>query len=89
MYIVYVLRSHRGLRYIGHTSNLDRRLEEHNSGMCKTTKVDTGWTVVYQETHESRGEAMKREKWLKSGAGRGFLREREVETMKSFDPENQ
>ncbi|MDD4052123.1 MAG: GIY-YIG nuclease family protein [candidate division Zixibacteria bacterium] len=81
MYTVYVLRSHRGLRYIGHTSNLDQRLREHNSGTCKTTKVDTGWVVVYQETFGSRSEAMKREKWLKSGAGREFLRAREATSI--------
>ena len=73
MYTVYVLLSDTGKRYTGHTEHLDQRLVEHNSGRCKSTKVDTGWRVIYTELYKTRGEAMKREKWLKSGVGRRFL----------------
>jgi len=73
MFAVYVLGSASGKLYVGHTSDLKRRLVEHNSGMCKTTKVDTDWQVVYSEDCTTRGQAMKREKWLKTGVGREFL----------------
>ncbi len=73
-FVVYVIRSKSGKQYIGHTSDLDRRLVEHNTGLCKTTKVDTGWIVVYQEACSNRGEALKRERWLKTGVGREYLK---------------
>jgi putative endonuclease len=49
-------------------------LNEHNNGQCKTTKADSGWVLVHSEEYGSRGEAMKREKWLKTGVGREFLK---------------
>ena len=73
MFSVYMIQSRHGNRYTGHTSDLKRRLLEHNSGLCKTTKVDCGWRVIYQELYGTRGEAMKRERWLKSGAGRKYV----------------
>jgi putative endonuclease len=63
-----------GKRYTGHTSDLNRRLKEHNSGMCKSTKIDIDWKVIYAEEYPTRSEAMKREKWLKSGRGSRFLK---------------
>ncbi len=74
MYTVYVIQSRSGKRYTGYTGNLERRLQEHNSGKCKTTKSSTGWQVIYRESFDSRSEAMSRERWLKSGKGRDFLR---------------
>jgi putative endonuclease len=75
MFTVYVIQSNRGERYTGHTENLRRRLLEHNSGLCKTTKVDSNWRVIYSEEFDSRGEAVKRERWLKTGKGREFIDE--------------
>ena len=73
MFIVYVLESNSGNRYTGHTENIEKRLFEHNNGMCKTTKADRNWQLVYSERYPTRSEAMKREKWLKTGAGRVYL----------------
>jgi len=73
MYIVYVIKSKTGHRYTGHTNDLERRLIEHNSGLCKTTCRESTWQVIYTEEYSIRSEAMKREKWLKSGRGRDFL----------------
>jgi len=73
MFTVYVLQSVRGKGYIGHTSDLVRRLLEHNSGLCKTTKVDRNWQVIYSEEFTTRGEAIKRERWMKIGIGREFM----------------
>ncbi|MFC1476154.1 GIY-YIG nuclease family protein [Candidatus Zixiibacteriota bacterium] len=74
MFWVYVLESGGGKRYIGHTGDLDRRLVEHNSGLCKTTKADRDWQIVYTEQFSTRGEAIKREKWMKTGVGREFIK---------------
>ena len=73
-FYVYVLRSEEGYRYIGHTPDLERRLSEHNTGRTRWTKRGHGWEVIYTESYESRSEAMQREKWLKSGVGREWLK---------------
>ena len=62
MFTVHVLKSSEGKIYTGHTDNLPRRLSEHNSGLCKTTKSGTDWQTIYTEQFPTRGEAMKREK---------------------------
>ena len=72
MFTVYVLESEKGSRYTGHTENLQKRLTEHNSGTCMTTKANKSWTVVYTEELQTRSETMQREKWLKSGTGGRF-----------------
>ncbi len=78
MYHVYVIRSETtGRRYIGQTSDLRRRLQEHNDrehNRRKFTSRHAGpWRLVYSEHHETRSEAMMRERWLKSGVGRAWL----------------
>ena len=75
MYTVYVLKSQKDNKlYIGQTSNLGKRLNEHNSGMCKSTKSRLPFELLYTENYKTRSEAMKREKYFKTGVGREFLR---------------
>ena len=74
MYVVYVLESEKGKHYTGHTSDLGRRLLEHDSGLCTTTRRDRDWRVVYLEEYCSRTKAIRRERWLKTGLGREFIR---------------
>jgi putative endonuclease len=76
VYIVYILRSQKdGKRYIGITNNLERRLQEHNSGKTKSTKTRIPVDVIYTETYDSLREARLREKYLKTSAGRRYLKE--------------
>jgi len=79
MYFVYVLKNLRtGGNYIGHTGNLARRLMQHNSSNYKperyTNKISGPWQLVHKEEYSSRAEAMKREKFLKNGQGRDYLK---------------
>jgi putative endonuclease len=68
MYYIYILRSYKdGKLYIGQTKNLPRRIAEHNLGMCRSTKSRIPFELEYYEIYITRGEAMKREKELKSG----------------------
>ena len=76
MYFIYVLKSvNYGTRYVGSTENIDKRLIDHNLGRVPYTKGRLPWKLIYQERFDSRGEAIKRERFLKSGQGRKFLDE--------------
>ena len=64
---VYILRSlSRGRFYCGHTSDLERRLSQHNDPeyqLSRTTKVFKGpWKLVWTGECNNRSEAMKLEK---------------------------
>ena len=73
MYWVYVLANDdSSRRYVGFTNNIERRLKEHNSGHTRSTK-NQKWSVIYKEQLEDRPSARKREKYLKSAAGRRYL----------------
>jgi putative endonuclease len=77
-FTVYVLVSDStGRRYVGQTEDLERRLAEHNTpahNVRKYTSRNAGpWRLVFSEEYATRAEAMRREKWLKSGVGRQWL----------------
>jgi len=73
-YTVYILEDKEGKHYNGITNNLSRRLKEHRSGHTQTTRKMRELRVIYTEETESRAEARKRELYLKSAAGRRFLK---------------
>jgi len=75
MYIVYALRSDKdGRIYVGFTENIGRRLKEHNSRNVFSTKGFCPWRVLHTETVNNRKDARLREKYLKSGVGKEFLK---------------
>ena len=76
MYSVYVLKSKRnGKKYVGYTQKLpEQRLSEHNSGSNAWTRQNGPFDLVYNESLKSRHEAVKRETYLKSTAGRLFVK---------------
>ncbi|WP_028296016.1 GIY-YIG nuclease family protein [Olivibacter sitiensis] len=76
-FTVYVLYSEKHDKiYIGFTSNLPERLRSHNElGKKGWTVRFRPWEVVHMEIFRTKQEAMKREKQLKSGAGRRFIRD--------------
>jgi putative endonuclease len=78
LFWVYVLiNKTAGKRYTGQTSDLTRRLTEHNGESENkhrfTSRYPGNWELVHTEQYSSRSEAMNREKWLKSGIGRSWL----------------
>ena len=76
MFFVYVLKSEKHYRfYVGMTQNLDKRIQEHNSGKTKSTKGFKPWNLFFFEEFDSRKEARNREKYLKSGIGREFIKD--------------
>ena len=74
-FTVCVIRSSTdGKFYAGHTSNLKARLKRHANGDVRSTSYRGAFTVVYQESCTNRAEAIKRERYLKSGPGKRFLK---------------
>ena len=70
-YFVYVLRSEATISsYVGHTSNLQKRLVEHNNGKSLSTRGKRPWRLVYAEEYATRSEAASRERYFKSVKGR-------------------
>ena len=66
MYFVYLLKSNKnGKIYIGSTKNLERRLKEHNSGKCFSTKSLIPLEITYYEAFQYEEDARLREKRLK------------------------
>jgi putative endonuclease len=75
MYFVYVLGNPVAKKhYTGFTADLVQRLGQHNSGVTKSTKNRGKWVLLYSEEFATRPEAMRRERFLKSGKGREELR---------------
>ncbi|MGE0568215.1 MAG: GIY-YIG nuclease family protein, partial [Bacteroidia bacterium] len=60
--------------YVGHSTDIDKRLAYHNSGKVKSTKAFAPWKVVYSEIFTNATDARSREKYFKSAAGRKFLK---------------
>lgn len=74
-FTVYALKSEKvDWIYVGFTSDLERRLNEHNSEKSKSTKAYAPFKLVYSEMVGSRTAARCREKQLKSSAGKRFIR---------------
>ncbi len=75
---VYVLISARGrkrMTYVGWTTDLERRLGQHNSGHGAKTTRGNVWALIYAERYQTRAEAMSREWFLKRDkAFRALLR---------------
>ena len=75
MHYVYVLRSMRddGF-YIGYSANLRKRLEQHSNGKSLATSFRKPWRLIYYEAYLEQNDALGRERYLKSGGGRKFLK---------------
>lgn len=74
-YFVYVLLSKNdGGVYTGYTDNLNRRYKEHQKGEVEATKSRRPLELVYFEGYKSKRKAYQREKYLKTGWGRNYLK---------------
>jgi putative endonuclease len=83
-YCVYILTNKNNtVLYVGVTNNLTRRIWEHKSklieGFTKKYNVDK---LVYFESFDNSGDAIKREKQLKAGS-----RKKKVELINKLNPE--
>jgi putative endonuclease len=76
-YFVYVLENQADQSwYVGFTTNPEERITQHNKhagGQYTKNKIGR-WVLIYCEIYLDKLDAVKREKFLKSGSGRNFLR---------------
>lgn len=75
MIAVYALVSEKnGDVYVGISKDAKKRLKEHNSGKSRYTKGLRPWKIFYIEYSSDWASAREREKYLKSGIGKEFLK---------------
>ncbi len=76
MYYTYLLENQGDKSwYIGYSSNLKKRITDHMSGNgAETTKRKINWKLIYYEAYLNKKDAEGRERFLKSGSGRKYLK---------------
>jgi putative endonuclease len=65
-----------GKFYTGTTSNLKKRLKEHNSGLVSSTKYRSPFELIYLEACLNKDDAYRRERYLKTGVGKRYIKNR-------------
>ena len=77
MYTVYVLYSEKfNKTYTGYTSDLSSRINSHNQlSTTGYTRKYRPWVLLYTEVYETKKEAIRREKQLKTGKGRDWIKQ--------------
>jgi putative endonuclease len=77
MYYVYLLLGEKdGKFYTGSTDDLKRRIAEHEAGYVKSTVRRQPLKLIYYEACLNESDARVRERYLKSGTGKKYLRNR-------------
>ena len=77
MFYTYVLKSLKDNKlYVGFSKDLKKRLFQHNKGLVEATKPRRPFKLVYYEACLDKGKALQREKALKTGFGRAYLKRR-------------
>jgi putative endonuclease len=77
MYYVYVIQSKKDKQfYTGFTRDLENRLREHNVGRVSSTKNRGPFELIYYEACLNEQDGLVREKYLKSGMGKRYLKNR-------------
>lgn len=77
MIYIYVIQSKKDKRwYTGLTSDLRKRFKLHNTGEVQSTKGRGPFDMIYYEACHHRSDAAAREKYLKTGMGKRYLKNR-------------
>jgi len=77
MYKIYVLKSSKDENlYIGCTSNLESRINIHNSGGVRSTKGRLPFKLVYSEEYEDKYEAFKMERFYKTAKEKKIIKDK-------------
>jgi len=73
---VYVLLNRTGQFYTGCTADLKKRISEHNSGKSGYTSIHGPYDLVYYEACLNKDDAYRQERYLKSGMGKRYIKNR-------------
>jgi putative endonuclease len=77
MFYTYILQSIKNKElYIGYTSDLRKRIKEHNQGLNFSTKRYMPWEIIYYEACIEETDAKRREKYLKTTQGGRLIKRR-------------
>ena len=77
MFYTYVLESLKDRRwYTGSTNDLRKRFNDHNIGLSRSTKNRGPFKLIYCEACLNEQDARQREKFLKSGMGKRYIKNR-------------
>ena len=77
MFYVYILQSIKDRQlYTGYTSDLKKRIKEHNQGLNFSTKRYMPWEIIYYEACKEETDAKRREKYLKTTQGGRLIKRR-------------
>jgi len=77
MFYTYIIQSQKDKTfYIGSTSDLKRRLEEHNKGRATYSSTKTPFKLVWYGAFKNKTKSSKFEKYLKSSSGFAFRNKR-------------
>ena len=77
MFYTYVIKSSKdGKWYTGYTEDLRKRLTEHNHNKVMSTKGRGPFELIYYEACPNKYDALVREKYLKTGKGKRYLKNR-------------
>ena len=70
IYYLYILKSLKDSKlYVGTTKNVEERLKQHNEGITPSTRYRKPFILLYTESYNTKQEALKRERYLKSLKG--------------------
>lgn len=77
MFYNYILQSKKNKKlYVCYTTDLRKRLQEHNQGLNQSTKPYSPWILIYYEACLNEKDAKRREKYLKTTQGQRLLKRR-------------
>lgn len=77
MFFVYILKSLKNEDiYIGSTENIDKRLYLHNQGRVKSTQFYRPWKLLDCREFQIRSEAVRHERFLKTGQQKELLKKK-------------
>jgi putative endonuclease len=85
MFYVYILLLNDGKIYKGSTSNLKRRINEHNQGKVDSTNHKRPIKLIHYEAYLLKEDAVRREKYLKTTYGRRDIKRQLSSSFKVFN----
>jgi putative endonuclease len=88
MQFVYIIANPKGHWYTGCTGDLRKRVLQHNDGKSTYTEHRGPYELIYYEACLDSKDAFAREKYLKSGMGKRYLKNRLKTYLKGVSNES-